>query len=33
MEWAMAELLHNPEVLSKAKLELKQTAGKGSPID
>ncbi|KAH9657550.1 cytochrome P450 76C4 [Citrus sinensis] len=33
MEWAMAELLHNPKVLSKAKLELKQTLGKGSPID
>ncbi|KAH9697139.1 cytochrome P450 family 76 subfamily C polypeptide 7 [Citrus sinensis] len=33
MEWAMAELLHNPKVLSKAKLELKQTVGKGNPID
>ncbi|KAH9697121.1 cytochrome P450 family 76 subfamily C polypeptide 7 [Citrus sinensis] len=33
MEWAMAELLHNPKVLSKAKLELKQTVGKGRPID
>ncbi|ESR36916.1 cytochrome P450 family 76 subfamily C polypeptide 7 [Citrus sinensis] len=33
LEWAMAELLHNPKVLSKAKLELKQTVGKGSPID
>ncbi|ESR36862.1 cytochrome P450 family 76 subfamily C polypeptide 7 [Citrus sinensis] len=33
MEWAMAELLHNPEVLSKAKLELEQTVGKGNPIE
>ncbi|KAH9697251.1 cytochrome P450 family 76 subfamily C polypeptide 7 [Citrus sinensis] len=33
MEWAMAELLHNPEVLSKAKLELEQLVGRGNPIE
>ncbi|GAY66252.1 hypothetical protein CUMW_247260 [Citrus unshiu] len=33
MEWAMAELLHNPEALSKVKLELEQTVGKGNPIE
>ncbi|ESR36897.1 hypothetical protein CICLE_v10030181mg [Citrus x clementina] len=33
MEWAMAELLHNPEALLKAKLELEQTVGKCNPIE
>ena len=28
----MAELLHNPEVMSKAKQELEQTIGVGNPI-
>ncbi|ONI30085.1 hypothetical protein PRUPE_1G230300, partial [Prunus persica] len=31
LEWAMAELLHNPEKLSKAQEELKQVIGKGKP--
>ena len=29
----MTELLHNPEALSKAKLELEQTVGKGNSIE
>ncbi|XP_059444154.1 geraniol 8-hydroxylase-like [Corylus avellana] len=33
LEWAMAELLHNPEVLSKAKTELEQVIGKGNPVE
>ncbi|KAH9657646.1 cytochrome p450 family protein expressed [Citrus sinensis] len=33
MEWAMAELLHNPEALLKTKLELEQIVGKGNPIE
>lgn len=33
MEWAMAELLHNPEILSKAKAELNQVIGKGNPVE
>ena len=33
MEWAMAELLHNPESLSKAQEELDQMIGKGKPIE
>ncbi|KAL6280212.1 hypothetical protein ACE6H2_017093 [Prunus campanulata] len=32
-QWAMAELLHNPEVLSKAQLELEQVIGKGNPVE
>ncbi|XP_022737423.1 geraniol 8-hydroxylase-like isoform X1 [Durio zibethinus] len=32
LEWAMAELLRNPQVLSKAKQELKQAVGKGNPV-
>ncbi|KAM3686479.1 hypothetical protein ACJW31_10G005700 [Castanea mollissima] len=32
LEWAMAELLYNPEVLSKAKAELKQIIGKGNAV-
>lgn len=33
LEWAMAELLHNPEAMSKAKLELEQVIGKGHPVE
>ncbi|KAL6986842.1 hypothetical protein U1Q18_042271 [Sarracenia purpurea var. burkii] len=33
LEWAMAELLHNPEKLKKAKVELAQVIGKGKTID
>ncbi|KAL9433028.1 hypothetical protein AB3S75_027940 [Citrus x aurantiifolia] len=33
LEWAMTELLCNPEALSKTRLELEQTIGKGNPID
>ena len=29
----MAELIHNPEVLSKAKEELNQIIGKGNPVE
>jgi cytochrome P450 len=29
----MAELLHNPEALSKAKTELEQVIGKGNPME
>ncbi|CAN6550932.1 unnamed protein product [Malus baccata var. baccata] len=32
LEWAMAELLRNPEKLSKAQAELKQIIGKGKPV-
>ncbi|KAM3734304.1 hypothetical protein ACB098_10G005700 [Castanea mollissima] len=32
LEWAMAELLYNPEVLSKAKAELNQIIGKGNAM-
>ncbi|KAL6193132.1 hypothetical protein ACLB2K_034216 [Fragaria x ananassa] len=33
LEWAMAELLHNPKCLSKAKEELDQMIGKGKSIE
>ncbi|XP_024196345.1 geraniol 8-hydroxylase [Rosa chinensis] len=33
LEWAMAELLHNPNSLSKAQEELDQMIGKGKPIE
>ncbi|KAK9177497.1 hypothetical protein WN944_029519 [Citrus x changshan-huyou] len=33
LEWAMAELLHGPEALSKARLELEQTIGWGKPLE
>ncbi|KAF5460768.1 hypothetical protein F2P56_020613 [Juglans regia] len=33
LEWAMAELLHNPDVVSKAKAELEQVIGKGNPVE
>ncbi|KAL0000861.1 hypothetical protein SO802_014642 [Lithocarpus litseifolius] len=32
LEWAITELLYNPEVLSKAKAELKQIIGKGNAV-
>ncbi|KAK8974799.1 hypothetical protein V6N11_066346 [Hibiscus sabdariffa] len=32
-EWAMAELLRNPQVLLKAKKEMEQAIGKGNPIE
>ncbi|KAK7261772.1 hypothetical protein RIF29_28091 [Crotalaria pallida] len=32
IEWGMAELLHNPEVMWKAKQELKQTVGIGNQV-
>ncbi|KAK8518445.1 hypothetical protein V6N12_017592 [Hibiscus sabdariffa] len=33
LEWAMAEVLRNPQVLHKAKKELEQAIGKGNPIE
>ncbi|EOY24550.1 Cytochrome P450, putative [Theobroma cacao] len=33
LEWAMAELLRNPQVLVKAKKELEQVIGKGNPVE
>ncbi|XWS49843.1 hypothetical protein CRYUN_Cryun12cG0037900 [Craigia yunnanensis] len=33
LEWAMAELLRNPQVLLKAKKELEQAIGKGNPVE
>ncbi|XP_030469288.2 geraniol 8-hydroxylase-like [Syzygium oleosum] len=33
VEWAMAELLHRPEKLSKAQAELHQVIGKGNLVD
>ncbi|XP_059655475.1 geraniol 8-hydroxylase-like [Cornus florida] len=33
LEWAMAEILHNPKTLLKAKAELDQILGKGSPVE
>ncbi|MED6152832.1 hypothetical protein PIB30_095808 [Stylosanthes scabra] len=33
VEWAMAELLHNPNVMSKAKSELEETVGKGNLLE
>ncbi|KAE8735377.1 Geraniol 8-hydroxylase [Hibiscus syriacus] len=33
IEWAMAELLRNPQILLKAKKELEQVIGKGNPIE
>ncbi|KAK8495830.1 hypothetical protein V6N12_000695 [Hibiscus sabdariffa] len=33
IEWAMAEVLRNPQVLLKAKKELEQAISKGNPIE
>ncbi|XP_061354572.1 geraniol 8-hydroxylase-like [Gastrolobium bilobum] len=33
LEWAMAEVLHNPNAMSKAKKELEETVGIGKPIE
>ncbi|KAL9242860.1 hypothetical protein vseg_016818 [Gypsophila vaccaria] len=33
LEWAMAELLHNPEKLNKAQLELQDIVGKGNSFE
>jgi cytochrome P450 len=33
IEWAMAELLHNPNIMSKAKAELHQIIGKGNLVE
>ncbi|GMI67334.1 cytochrome P450, family 76, subfamily C, polypeptide 4 [Hibiscus trionum] len=33
LEWAMAEVLRNPQVLLKAKKELEEAIGKGNPIE
>uniref|UniRef100_A0A5B6Z161 Geraniol 8-hydroxylase-like n=1 Tax=Davidia involucrata TaxID=16924 RepID=A0A5B6Z161_DAVIN len=33
LEWAMAEILHNPKTLSKAQAELEQTIGRGHPVE
>lgn len=33
LEWAMAELLRNPDMLSKARSELEQAIGKGKQVE
>ncbi|BBG96398.1 cytochrome P450, family 76, subfamily C, polypeptide 4 [Prunus dulcis] len=33
LEWAMVELLRNPEKLSKAQQELGKIIGKGRPVE
>ncbi|GAB4830283.1 hypothetical protein Ancab_040681 [Ancistrocladus abbreviatus] len=33
VEWAMAELLHNPDKLLKARGELEQVIGRGNPLE
>ncbi|GAB4830285.1 hypothetical protein Ancab_040682 [Ancistrocladus abbreviatus] len=33
IEWAMAELLHNPDKLRKAHAELEQVIGRGNPLE
>ncbi|XP_059640970.1 geraniol 8-hydroxylase-like [Cornus florida] len=33
LEWAMAEILHKPQTLSKAKAEMEQVVGKGKPVE
>lgn len=33
IEWGMAELLRNPKVMSKAKVELEQNIGKGNLVE
>ncbi|CAM8884466.1 unnamed protein product [Rhodiola kirilowii] len=32
VEWTMSEMLKNPDIMSKAKAEMKQTIGRGKPI-
>lgn len=33
LEWALTELLHSPEALSKARSELEKQLGKGNPME
>nr|AMO03310.1 geraniol 10-hydroxylase 1 [Primula forbesii] len=33
IEWAMAEVLHDPNILEKAKMELEKTIGKGKKVE
>ncbi|CAJ1957678.1 unnamed protein product [Sphenostylis stenocarpa] len=33
IKWAMAELMNNPDAMSKAKRELEQTTGIGNPVE
>ncbi|GAB4830274.1 hypothetical protein Ancab_040680 [Ancistrocladus abbreviatus] len=33
IEWAMAELLHKPDKLRKARVELEQVIGRGNPLE
>ncbi|MED6218052.1 hypothetical protein PIB30_023433 [Stylosanthes scabra] len=32
LEWAMAELIHNPDIMSKAKKEVEEAVGIGNPV-
>ncbi|TKY68522.1 Geraniol 8-hydroxylase [Spatholobus suberectus] len=33
LEWAMAELIHNPKIMSKVQKELEEVVGKGNPVE
>ncbi|RDX82440.1 Geraniol 8-hydroxylase, partial [Mucuna pruriens] len=33
LEWAMAELIHNPKIMSKLQKELAEVVGKGNPVE
>ncbi|KAK7313845.1 hypothetical protein VNO77_39047 [Canavalia gladiata] len=33
LEWAMAELIHNPKIMSEVEKELRQVVGKGKPVE
>ncbi|MQK21999.1 cytochrome P450, partial [Escherichia coli] len=33
LEWAMAELIHYPAIMSKVEKELEQVIGKGKPVE
>ncbi|KAL2327106.1 hypothetical protein Fmac_020533 [Flemingia macrophylla] len=33
LEWAMAELIHNPKMMSKVQKELEQAVGRGKPVE
>ncbi|KAK7317424.1 hypothetical protein RJT34_01646 [Clitoria ternatea] len=33
LEWAMAELIHNPKIMSKLEKELEEVVGKGNPVE